>query len=68
MTLLPSFFVGGLTTLPEALSATEQQVRALATEVRQHDRLTTEDREVLVKNVLWLKTFYAQVEAICLKA
>ena len=67
MRKLPNFNLLSITTIPQALSKIEMQVRKLANFIDTSKELNEEDKAQLVKNIDWLKRYYERAEKVIAK-
>jgi uncharacterized protein YoxC len=64
MRKLPNFNLLSITTIPQALSKIETQVKKLAGFIDTNKELTEDDKAQLVKNIDWLKRYYERAEKV----
>ena len=67
MRKLPNFNLLSITTIPQALSKIETQVKKLAGFIDTSKELTEDDKAQLVKNIDWLKRYYERAEKVIAK-
>jgi len=61
---LPNFNLLSITTVPQALSKIESQVKKLADFIDTSKELDEEDKARLIKNIDWLKRYYERAEKV----
>ena len=64
MRKLPNFNLLSITTVPQALSKIESQVKKLADFIDISKELNEEDKAQLIKNIDWLKRDYERAEKV----
>ena len=67
MRKLPNFNLLSITTVPQALSKIESQVKKLAGFIDISKELNEEDKAQLIKNIDWLKRYYERAEKVIAK-
>jgi hypothetical protein len=67
MRKLPNFNLLSITTIPQALSKIETQVKKLANFIDTSKELSEEDKVQLVKNIDWLKRYYERAEKVIIE-